>query len=451
MNMRTLIRNGILIDPAEGIQTKSNLLIENGKIKEITKTTPEADEIIDAEGFIVCPGFIDLHMHEDPVGEDNAISWNIFPAMLRMGVTTAVGGNCGINLYDPLKYLDIIDHSGAPVNVMLLAGHKYFRERAGATDKYGPVTPKQLESVKEGLREALHGGCAGISYGLPYVPGTDMHELSETASCCVPDRKLLAVHVDDDAAGVFEAASRLVRTVSRLDVPIELSHIGSMAGYGQMEAFLEQIDDYRAKGIDITCDCYPYDQFSTRIGSGTYDEGWRDRYHCGYDVCEICDGKYAGQRCTKEIFEELRNDFPQCLTVCYVMKDEDIETAYDYSDMIVASDGILDGAHGHPRATGTFPHFLAKYVREGSLGLIDGIARITSLPAARMGLADKGRLDPGADADLVIFDPETIRDCSTFAEPMLAPVGIQRVIIGGRTAVIGGEIVNESLGRSLRK
>ena len=142
--MRTLIKNGLLIDPANRIQSKLNLVLEAGKVAGVTRECPEADEVIDAAGQVVAPGFIDLHMHEDPVGPDGRIEFGIFKAMLAMGVTTAVGGNCGINVYDPLAYLDLVDTYGAPVNVMLLAGHQYFRKQTGARDKYAAIKPEQL-------------------------------------------------------------------------------------------------------------------------------------------------------------------------------------------------------------------------------------------------------------------------------------------------------------------
>ena len=137
--MKTLIRGGRVIDPANRVDAYLNLLIEDGRIAWAGAAEPAADEIIDASGRIVVPGFIDIHMHEDPV-ENGRIEYSIFENMLRMGVTTAVGGNCGINEYDPVEYLNIVDRDSAPVNVVMLAGHEYFCRKAGATDKYARAT-----------------------------------------------------------------------------------------------------------------------------------------------------------------------------------------------------------------------------------------------------------------------------------------------------------------------
>ena len=149
--MKTLIFGGRVIDPANRVDAQLNILMENGKIAWVGRSMPEADEKIDATGKIVCPGFIDIHMHEDPVGEDGKIRFGIFRNMLAMGVTTAVGGQCGISVYDPLEYLDIVDRDGAPVNIAMLAGHEYFRKASGASDKYAKATEEQRTALVAGI------------------------------------------------------------------------------------------------------------------------------------------------------------------------------------------------------------------------------------------------------------------------------------------------------------
>lgn len=449
--MKTLIKNGMLIDPADRIHAKLNLLIENGKVIQVTGEEPEADEVIDASGMVVSPGFIDIHMHEDPVGEEGTIEFCIFRTMLRMGVTTVLAGNCGDNMAHPADYLDLVDRDRAPVNVAVLAGHTWFREHVGAVDKYAPVTDAQLEQMEAEIREALKRGLMGVSFGIRYVPGTGQKELETIARLCKEDDRMVAAHIRDDAAMVFGAAREFLDVAEKYGLSAEVSHIGSMAGFGQMEEFLKLIDTYRARGLRVLCDCYPYYAFSTSIGSTTYDEGFLDRYQTGYNAIEMCEGKYKGQRCTKAIFDEMRRDFPQGLTVCYVMKPGDVDLAFSDPGVMLASDGILDNGQGHPRASGTFPRFIAGFVRTGKLSLYEAVEKMTAMPADKLGLKEKGRLCVGADADLVIFDPETISDGSTFADPVQPPSGISRVMIGGRTAVLDGEIVDERLGGSVRK
>ena len=156
--MLTRIQNGRVIDPANGVNEVRDLWISDGRIAE---PGAQSDRVIDASGCVVCPGFIDIHMHEDPVSEGR-IQPNILLTMLRMGVTTAVGGNCGLNVYDPVAYLDIVDRDGAPVNLALFAGHEFFRHRAGGMDRYAPLSDGQIERLCRGIVDALAGGCVGL-------------------------------------------------------------------------------------------------------------------------------------------------------------------------------------------------------------------------------------------------------------------------------------------------
>ena len=448
--MKTLIFGGRVIDPANKVDACLDLLIEDGKIAWAGKGRPEADRYIDATGKIVTPGFIDIHMHEDPV-RDGDIAQCIFHMMLRMGVTTAVGGNCGINVYDPVKYLDLVDGKGAAVNVAMFAGHEYFRKAAGAEDIYALATEEQKQKMEASVAEALKGGCVGVSFGLRYVPGANKDEFFRAAKCCAPGKKLIASHLRDDADGVFAALDEFCEAGVEYGLPVQISHIGSMGGFGQMEAVLEQLDAYTLNGLDVALDCYPYFAFSTRIGTPTYDPGWLDRYHCGYEVLEFCEGKYKGQRATKETFDEIRRDFPQCITVCHVMKEEDIRLAFRHSRVMLGSDGLVNDGQGHPRAGGSFPRFLAEFAKKGTLSLYEAVEKMTAAPAARLGLTNKGRLNVGADADITIFDFDAIRDGATFEAPATPPEGIEYVLLGGEIAMDHGKLMQDRLGRAIRK
>ena len=455
LNMKTLIRNGMLIDPAAGVHAQLNLLLDDGRVAAVTQDTPEADRVIDAAGRVVAPGFLDIHMHEDPVEADGTLyadpEKSIFRCMLRQGVTTAVAGNCGENKYHPADYLDIVDREGAAVNVAMLAGHGWFRQQAGATDKYAPAAPEQIDAMADAIAQSLKRGCIGVSYGIRYIPGMDERELRLTAIPCAAENKLVAAHIRDDAEAVFDAAREFIDAAAPLGVPLQVSHIGSMAGFGQMERFLTLIDAYRARGTDVLCDCYPYDAFSTGIGETTYDPGWRARYGCGYDVVELVEGDYKGQRCTEEIFESERAAHPDYMTIAHVMQQDDVDLAFRHPGVLIGSDGTLSAGQGHPRAAGAFPRVLGRYVRAGKLSLDDALARMTALPAQQLGLTNKGTLRVGADADVVIFDPETILDRATFEAPLTAPVGIDYVFVGGALALDHGTVTNARAGRAVRR
>lgn len=449
--MKTLIKNGLVVDPANRICSKLNILIEDGKIKDITTEEPMCDRSIDASGKIVAPGFIDIHMHEEKYDEaTDTLKKDITFSMLKMGVTSAFGGNCGTSNLDPIHLLDIVDRDGCAVNMGMFAGYTYYREKAGASDKYAAVTKEQLKQIVEDISIGLSKDCFGISFGIRYVPGTTKEELIQVGKLCCKDKKLISAHVRDDADYIFDAMDELIDIGTELNIPVQVSHIGSMGGFGQMEKVLSKLDAIRGQGFDVTADCYPYYAFSTGIGETTYDDGFLERYDADYSCIEFCEGKYKGQRATKETFEEMRRDEPQTLTVCYVMKPQDVDRAILHPGVMLASDGLRNEGQGHPRAAGSFPRLIDKYVKTGKMSIYDAIDKMTAMPASKLGLTKKGRLNKGADADIVIFDLKEIEDRATFDEPNSTPKGINYVIIDGEIACRDGKIENAHLGKSIR-
>ena len=450
--MRTLIKDGFVIDPANGVNSKLNLVIEEGKIAEVTREEPKCEQVIDAQGKYVVPGFIDIHMHEEGYDEEEGkLKDSINYSMLRMGVTTAIGGNCGDNYMEPADYLDEIDAKGGPINMGLLAGHTYFRNKAGHTDKYTEITDKELADMTKMMEEALDKGCIGVSFGIRYVPGINEKELLECGKLCRKGNKMVTAHVRNDAEFIFGAMQELINIGEKLNVPVQVSHVGSMGGFGQMREMLQIIDAYKANNYDVTADCYPYYAFSTRIGETTYDDGFLERYGTDYSVIEVCEGKYKGMRCNEEIFKELRKEAPHTITVCHVMKPEDVDMALVHPNVMLASDGLLNRGQGHPRAAGSFPRFIKNYVKTGKLPLYDAINKMTAMQAKKLGLRNKGCLNKGADADIVIFDLDKIEDTATFDKPVEYPIGIDYVLINGQIALHNNEVVNAKLGRSVRK
>ena len=300
-------------------------------------------------------------------------------------------------------------------------------------------------------REYLEGGCFGISYGIRYVPGITELELIEVSKACKPENKIINAHVRDDAKNIIWATKEFIKVGMKLDIPIQNSHIGSMGGYGQMKELLRLLDSVKSSGLDITSDCYPYYAFSTRIGETTYDDGFLERYNIDYDSIEISEGKYKGQRCTRNIFDELRKNSPDTITVGHVMNEKDIDMAILHPNVMIASDGFLHNEQGHPRAAGTFTRLIDKYVKTGKLSLYDAINKMTTMPAKKLGLSNKGNLSKGSDADITIFSYDEIKDNATFDNPIKKPDGIKYVLIKGSVALKDGEIVNGKLGTSVRR
>ena len=449
--MRTLIENGLVVDPANRIQSRLHLLIEDGRIASLTESVPAGEfRRIDAAGKVVCPGFLDIHMHEAPLQDLSDPEGSIFGMMLRMGVTTVLGGNCGDSALPPPRYWELV-RAGLPVNLCMLAPHGAAREAAGFRDKYAPLTAEEIPRVAEVLAEYLDWGCWGISYGIRYYPGMDMPELMETARLCRDGGLLVAAHVRDDAAYIYSALEEFLAPGFAYGLKMQVSHLGSMAGYGQMDRVLSMLDDARSRGLDVMADSYPYSAFSTDIGSCTYDPGFLERYHCDYSDVKICEGPYKDMVCTKELFDDMRKNYPGVITVAHVMDPGEVERALCHPAVMLCSDGVIHGGQGHPRAAGSFPRFLSEYVRQGKLSLSEALEKMTSLPARRIGLPRKGNLSVGSDGDVVIFDAETIRDRATFREPGLAPEGIDYVLLGGEVVCDHGRILDPRRGRFLRR
>jgi len=255
-----------------------------------------------------------------------------------------------------------------------------------------------------------------------------------------------------DVEEVFASAEELARICREAGVSVQFSHVGSMGGYGQMSRLLPQLQRYHDEGLDLLCDCYPYSAFSTVIGATTYDEGFLDLYQeKDYSGILIVNGKYAGQRCTKEIYDDLRANAPDTATVAYFMKAEDIDMALLSPLVMVGSDGLRKEGKGHPRASGTFPRFIKNYIKTGRIGIVEGLAKMTSMPAERLHLTTKGNLCVGSDADVTIFDLDEIADCATFENGQIPPKGIDYVLIGGEIAADHGRIVNDRLGKCIRR
>ncbi|WP_313370206.1 amidohydrolase family protein, partial [Sedimentibacter sp.] len=212
------------------------------------------------------------------------------------------------------------------------------------------------------------------------------------------------------------------------------------------------IDDLVKSGIDLSVDAYPYAAFSTFIGSAVFDDGCFELWNKSYDSIMLTEEPFKGVFCDKELFEKARKEYPKMLAVAYVMNEEEIVEALNHPLVMVASDGIYRNHSGHPRGAGTFPRVIGHYVRDKKLmEFYDAIYKMTYMPAKRLNLRKKGLLKEGYDADIVIFDYDTIIDKATFQEPQLNPEGIDYVILNGSVAIKQGNKVNNKLGRYYKR
>ncbi|MGF6376245.1 N-acyl-D-aspartate/D-glutamate deacylase [Clostridiales Family XIII bacterium PM5-7] len=425
----------------------ADILIDRGVITKIGTVCEDTKETIDANGMIVSPGFIDIHAHEDPV---DAGEFKFFTAecCLRMGVTTKIAGNCGENFDSLAKFCSNIEKNGSPTNYMMFVGQNKLREMVGANDRYKPSTSKQLDQMKYLLAEAQKFNPVGLSCGFEYCPGVTTEETIELLNAFENEEHLISVHFRSDGADSLKSLDELIELNKRTGFGVQMSHIGSCSAVGYMSETLDYINKARNEGIDITSDCYPYTAFCTGIGTAVFDDGCFEKWNKSYDSIFVTGGKYKNQRCTKEIFEELRRDDPNMNVVAFVMNEAEIEMAYQAPYVMVGSDcGFVNGC-GHPRGAGTFPRVLGRYVREKNImSLMDALRKMTILPADRLNLKTKGEIKEGFDADIVIFDEHIIMDRADFENPTLHPEGIEYVLIGGEVAINRQKMINGRLGR----
>ena len=448
------IINGKLIDTQREQLLDLELGIKDGKIACIGKDLPDAEQVIDAKGHYVSPGFIDIHMHEEDYSLTKKKEWDIAECMLRMGVTTAVIGNCGSNRQWPFEMEETIAKQGNPINYLSYIGHNFLRGLVGNHDTKAESSPAQIEQMARMVRDAVDDGAIGVSYGIEYAQGMTFAE--EVGICkYIRGRRelLLAAHYRDDGDKAIPSIVEMADLCRTIDIPFQISHLSSCSALGFMKESLELIDKYNAEGLDLSVDAYPYAAFSTTIGSDVFLPDCFEHWGVGPETIELTELPYQNMRCTWEIYEDARKNYPHMYAIAHVMREEEIAMEMAHPKVMVASDGVYRNHKGHPRGAGTFPRFLGKYVRDEKVcDFYTGIRKITSMPAERLRLGDrKGLLKVGYDADITIFDYDIIIDKAVFGDPQVPPLGIDWVIVNGKPACRGTEILDGSCGRYLRR
>lgn len=447
------IINGKIIDVENRRIIEGDVGIKDGKITDIGTVLQEAHEVIDAKGRCVSPGFIDIHMHEEDYSLTKKMEYDISETMLNMGVTTSVVGNCGNNRQSISEICDFINEKGNPMNFMAYIGHSYLRNFVGSTDRYAKSTPAQIEKMAQIIKAEVDYGAVGLSYGLEYCPGTDTDEAIRVAKEIQGrDDLLLSAHYRKDSHEAIESIHEMAEIGKAVNVPFQIAHLSSCSAFGNMQEALSVIQGYRDDGMDIMVDAYPYGAFSTFIGSAVFDDGCLERWNKDYKDIMLTEEPFKGVYCDRELFEKARAEYPNMIAVAYVMNEDEIIEALNHPLVMVASDGIYRNHSGHPRGAGTFPRVIGRFVRDQKkLDFFDAIYKMTLMPANRLKLKRKGQLKEGYDADITIFDYETIIDTATFQEPQLRPEGVDFVIIDGQIAIRDGKTVNNTLGKFYKR
>ena len=324
--------------------------------------------------------------------------------------------------------------------------------------------------VDQGMRD----GAFGLSSGLEYEVGkpSTTEELIALATVAGRYHGIYISHVRDEADKVFDAFNELIRISREGKLPAQVSHIklGTVGVWGQSREAVALIEKARKSGLDITADCYPYDAWSSTIRvlipSGRHEDpvdvarGLSDvggpanitivscRAHPDYEF-KTMEAIAKSQNITPvELYMRIVKDGGASV-VCHSMKDSDIQTFYQQPWVMVSSDGGVGSRH--PRGAGTFTRVLGQFVRERHwFALQEAVRKMTSLPAWRLGLKDRGLVKPGFRSDLVIFDPATVVDRATFEQPQLISTGISRVFVNGKEVWSDGKVTGNRPGWVLR-
>ena len=442
------------MDPETGLDAVRNVGIRDGKIVRISAETLAGRRVIHAAGLVVAPGFIDLHQHAQDLASQRVKAFD--------GVTTALEMEIGAP--DVAQFLNAkqghsLIHYGTTASYVAaralifgapLPDGTILPKSGPATDQH--ATPEQIERIQQRLRDQIDAGALGIGMGIEYTPGATRLEVIDMFR--VAAARKLPVYTHMRSAGRVEPGSAIQSTEEVIGAAaitgaaLHIVHINSTCLRDSLEC-ISLIEGARARGLDVTTEAYPYIAGMTAINSALFNPGWREKLGIDYGNLVVPD---TGEHLTKERFEELHNSSKQQWVLVFANTQEIVDAVIPNPLIMIAS----DGAEGHPRNAGTYSRVLAQYVREKkTLTLMEALRKMTLMPAQMLERSTpaarrKGRLQEGADADVVIFDPQTIADRSTFEKPMEPSVGVHYLLVGGTPVIDDGKLVPDVFpGRAL--
>ncbi|QUJ66479.1 D-aminoacylase [Photobacterium sp. GJ3] len=476
MQFETVFRQVSLIDGTGAAAVKADVAVLNGRIAAIGHLAEaEAAQIIDGQHLVLAPGFIDVHTHDDT----NVIRFPECLPKISQGVTTVIVGNCGISASpavlagdppDPMNllgkqwdfkyptfatYADAVRDAQPAVNVAALVGHTTLRNNV-MDDLYRPATSQEIATMKAQLSQAMAEGALGLSSGLAYASAKQAptEEVMALAEELAAFNGIYTTHMRTEFEQILDAMDEAFRTGKHAKVPVVISHL-KCAGAGNWGRTVEVLDKMESAAAhqDVACDCYPYSASSSTLDLNQVTEAidifitWSEAHP-----------EQAGKM-LKDIAKEMSlplMDAARALqpagAVYHCMDEADVERVLKYRLTMVGSDGLPNDPHPHPRLWGAFPRVLGYYSRERKLfSLEQAVHKMTGMSAKRFGLKDRGVIAEGAHADLVLFDPKTIRDAATFQDPVCAAEGIVLVMVNGQISYQAGRVSPERHGRFLAR
>ena len=494
-----LITNGRIIDGTGNSWIYGDISIKDGKIVAIGKLgNVSAARTIDAKGLIVSPGFIDVHTHIEGEERTNPTADNF----IYDGVTTVVTGNCGASRVRVGEYLSMIDSLKPSINVATLIGHNDVRRTVMGNSNRDP-NEEEMKKMEAIVDTAMLQGAVGLSTGLIYIPGTysKTGEIVRLAQVASKHNGVYASHMRNEGDSVTQAINEALHIGRTANLPVEISHfkVSGQQNWGRSKETVALIEKARLEGIDVTIDQYPYTASSTSLSTLLPDEilaDGTDSIHTRLQRPDV--KKYVTEQMLKSLKRRKLKHFSYAVVafhradttlngksieeinlvkgrkhkakyeaetiidlmlaggagmVFHGMSEDDVKRIMKYPYNMFASDAsirIFNQGVPHPRGYGTNARVLGKYVRdEKVLSLEEAIRRMTSLPAQKFRLSDRGLLRTGMAADIVIFNEKEVQDLSTFEKPHQYARGFQYVIVNGGLVVENGKHTGVRSGKSL--
>jgi N-acyl-D-amino-acid deacylase len=431
---------------------RANVRIVGDTIRDVGSFDPRAgDRLIDGAGLVLAPGFIDIHNHstngldEDP----DAVS------QVSQGITTLVVGQDGGSPFPIRDYLARRRATPAATNVAVLVGHATVRQQVMGDDFRRTATPDEIRRMEALVDQEMKDGAMGLSSGLEYEVGSyaSTGEVIALAHVAARHGGFYISHIRDEADHTIDAVREAIAIGEQAKLPVQITHIklGTVGVWGKAAEVVSIIEAARARGLDVTADAYPYLAWSSNLKVLVPNKQWTDPASVKEALDDVGGGKnilitslpmfpqYVGKRLDEiargegvsevDLYIRIVKD-EEAGVIGYTMIEEDLRAFYRQPWVMVGSDGGIN--FEHPRGAGTFPRVLGRYVREARLlSLSEAIRKMTSMPARRLGLTDRGVVRAGMKADLVLFDPATVTDHATFDAPRDLSTGISAVFVNG--------------------
>lgn len=476
----TVFRDARVIDGTGAAPVLADVEVEGERIRAVVAPgSGTGAASIDARGLVLAPGFIDVHTHDDIA----VLAEPDHACKTLQGVTSVVVGNCGVSaapasdhtrgftIHERIRdYAAVVADAAPAVNVGALVGHGAVRAAVMGLRTDRAPDDAERGAMAQHVATAMDDGALGMSTGLAYEPGcyAEADEIAELAGVVAGRGGIYTTHMRDEGDGLLDSIRESIAVAEATGVPLQISHLkaAGRSNWGRVTEALGLIDDATGRGVDVMADQYPYTRGSTLleqvVRAGALDGPSSFGHLSPGDILVASapkhpdwEGKTVEQIAqdvdtdAREMAEEIvEREGRSCIVILDTMDEADVCAVMAHPAVMVGSDGVPGGSKPHPRLHHTYPRVLGHYVRgEAVLTLPDAIRRMTSLPAQRFGMADRGEVRAGTLADLVLFDPEVIIDTGTWSDPTSVPDGIVGVWVNGEQVVQAGAVTGARPGR----